>query len=90
MTGTERQQMMDIAELAINRYFDHYLTEIFPEQMDRLMQSHNSDGGAHPSQFATLAATSSKVSRATWMMAGMSVLVTFVVTAAALAKYWWR
>jgi len=89
MTSPERQQIIDIAKLQINEYFDHYLTEVFPEQIDRIMSSHNSDGDAHPIQFATLEATSSKVSRATWMMAGMSILVSFVVTAAALAKYWW-
>ena len=90
MTGPERQQIMDIADLAINRYFDHYLTEVFPDQLDRLMKSHNADGGAHPTQFATLAATSSKVSQVTWMVAGMSALLGFALTVGALASYYWR
>lgn len=29
----QRQEVSDIAELAVRRYFDHYLTEVFPQQV---------------------------------------------------------
>lgn len=90
MNAIERQQIMDIADLQINRYFDRYLTEIFPDQLDRMMQAHNSDNQAHPVQFKMLTDTSGRVSRITWMVMGMSALISFALTVGALAAYWVR
>ena len=47
------QQAHDIAELEVNRYFDHYLTEVFPKQVDRLFAAHNTDATAHPTLVPT-------------------------------------
>ena len=90
MTAAERQQVIDIVDLQINRYFDHYLSDTFPKQLDRLFKNHNSDGDAHPAQFKVLSTTSTKVARVTWMVAGMSALLGFALTAGALVSYWWR
>jgi hypothetical protein len=86
MTPAERQQMMDIAELAVNRYFDRYLSDVFPEQLDRMFKQHDSDVGAHPVQFKTLSATKRKVDRAMWMVAGVSALIAILVTLASLVS----
>ena len=90
MTSKDHQAVVDIAKVVVNEYFDHYLTEVFPAQLDRLFQSHNDDMKAHPVQFKVLAATKKKVDRATWMIAGMSVLIAFAVTAGELVYYWYR
>jgi hypothetical protein len=90
MTSAERQQIMDIAELQVNRYFDHYLTTVFPEQIDRLFNGHNVDIEAHPVQFKMLDGVEQKVNRAAWMIVGMSALISFAGAMGALAYYWYN
>ena len=87
MSPTERQQVIDLAQLQINQYFDHYLTAIFPKQLADLMDCHNHSDEAHPVQFKCLAAVKRKVSRAGWMIAGMSALLGLGATVAAI---FWR
>ena len=79
MTPEEHQATVDIAKVAINEYFDHYLSEVFPKQMDRMFAGHNSDINAHPEQMTALFKTKKKVDRWTWMFAGMSALFGMVV-----------
>jgi hypothetical protein len=86
VTPAERQQVLDIAELQVNRYFDHYLSEVFPEQMDRLFKNHDDNVDAHPVQFKTLYATKRRVDRVTWMFAGGAAVVSFAATM--IASHW--
>ena len=46
----EPKEVETIAELAIRRFFDHYLDNVFPEQLDRVIHAHNADAGAHKQQ----------------------------------------
>ena len=39
-----------IAEITVQRFFTHYLEEVFPEQLERLIESHNNDVTAHTEQ----------------------------------------
>jgi hypothetical protein len=40
LNADDRDEVGIIAELEVHRYFDHYLTETFPKQMDRLFATH--------------------------------------------------
>lgn len=53
MAGLNKQQrdeVKDIAELAVRQYFDHYLTEVFPQQVkafDQKLRAHDVNVFAH-------------------------------------------
>ena len=86
MTPEDRQQTIDIVNLAIHKYFDHYLTDTFPAQMDRLFDHHNSDTDAHPAPFQALTQTSGRVNRAVWMLAGGSAVIGVIIGGIKLAE----
>jgi hypothetical protein len=73
MNREDHDRTVEIAKLAINEYFDHYLSQVFPGQMERLFGAHNQDAGAHVPQFeihVKTCPTRRKVSRVLWMVAG--------------------
>jgi hypothetical protein len=37
---TDREEMRTIAELEVHKYFDHYLTDVFPMQVAAFVTSH--------------------------------------------------
>ena len=88
MTPEEHQATVDTAKVAINEYFDHYLGEVFPKQMDRMFAGHNADIEAHPVQMKALFNTKKKVDRWTWMIAGMSALIGTVVAFGPVVYHW--
>ena len=47
MAGTQKTTA---ADKIVRRYFDHYLHNTFPEQLDRAIGAHNIDVGAHKEQ----------------------------------------
>jgi hypothetical protein len=53
MNSDDRAEAATIAELEVHKYFDHYLTDIFPRQLADFFEAHNDDSGAHAKQFAT-------------------------------------
>jgi len=50
MTPEERREMEAVAELTVQRFFNHYLTEVWPEQLAMSITAHNSDVSAHAPQ----------------------------------------
>lgn len=50
MTDAECKKMEMIAELTVQRFFDHYLEEVFPKQLTATILAHNQDVTAHASQ----------------------------------------
>ena len=88
MTTEERQRIVDLVGLGVERYFNHYLTDVSPEQMDRVFKDHNSDVDAHPVQFKVVEKTERKVARFVWMIMGMSALVSFAVLVGTLVDRW--
>ena len=50
MNGENCKKMELVAELAVRRFFDHYLDEVFPEQLVRVVAAHNQDVDAHSKQ----------------------------------------
>lgn len=90
MTPADHQEVMDIAEVQVNRYFDHYLSEIFPAQLDRMFAAHNESVEAHPKAFKTLAVVKKKVDRVFWMGAGIAFLVTALGAVGSVVYYWYQ
>jgi hypothetical protein len=80
MTPAEHQQIMDIAELQVNKYFDHYLTDVFPDQMIRMFGNHNQDAEAHNPRFVVhlkTCPTQQRLNKVMWTLAGGSAVVGF-------------
>lgn len=40
-------KMEMVAELVVSRYFDHYLEQVFPRQIQQIMDAHNDSTSAH-------------------------------------------
>jgi hypothetical protein len=80
MTPAEHQSIMDIAEVQVNRYFDHYLSEVFPQQIERIMNAHNQDAEAHEPRIAPLVKAKRRVDRMIWMVLGGSAVIGCVGT----------
>lgn len=36
-----------VAEVVVGRYFDHYLEQVFPKQIEQIMSAHNDSTSAH-------------------------------------------
>ena len=75
MTPEQHQATMDIADLQVHRYFDHYLSEVFPAQICSIMDAHEKDGRAHETRFAPLYKSRYKVERLWWMILGGAAVV---------------
>lgn len=60
------QQVKEIAELEVRRYFDHYQTEVFPGQLRTIIEAHDADDKAHGSVEA-------RVNRVVWIGLGIAV-----------------
>lgn len=65
LTPEQRQEVKEIAELQVRRYFDHYQTEVFPQQLKTIINTHDSDDKAH-------GAVEKKVNRAVWVFTGVA------------------
>ena len=81
LSAAEHQSVVDIADLAVNRYFDHYLSDVFPEQLGRMFSSHNQDAEAHAPRFKIHEGgceTRRRLDRFVWMVAGGSAVGGFV------------
>lgn len=63
LTEQEIERIKELAELETRRYFDHYLEEIFPKQVELFIDAHNECPEAH-------GGVEKKVSRTLWMLAG--------------------
>ena len=50
MDAADKTEVKTISELTIRQFFDHYLDEVFPGQLDRIIRAHNADAEAHASQ----------------------------------------
>ena len=50
MTPDNYENAEMVAEITVRRFFSHYLEEVFPEQLDRVVTAHNKDVTAHAPQ----------------------------------------
>ncbi len=61
LSDDQRNEVGDISELAVRRYFDHFLAEVLPQ----FFASHDSDCGAHNG-------VAKKLERFKWLLVGLS------------------
>ena len=83
MNIIERQQVIDLCDLQINRYFDHYLTTVFPHQIEAMFAAHNQDAEAHDPRFEIhldACPTKKRMDKWKWMMLGGSAVAGVVGT----------
>lgn len=65
LSPTQLEQVKEVAELQVRRYFDHYQTEVFPHQLKVIIETHDSDDKAHGS-------VEKRVDRAIWVFIGVA------------------
>lgn len=80
MNREDHDRTVELIQLGIHEYFDHYLTDVFPKQMELYLGAHNSDSEAHQGAIK-------KINRGGWMVAGMSALIGFVGALGTLVYY---
>jgi len=78
MNAADRKQVIDISRLQVHEYFDHYLTDVFPQQMDAIIEGHNQDAEAHEPRLSSLVKTQQQFNRLKWVMVGGSAVVGIV------------
>jgi len=52
-TNGRKTRTEQIAELTVRKFFDHYLDEVFPQQLTAAITAHNKDVTAHEKQIKT-------------------------------------
>ena len=50
MDAEDRKETRDISELVVRRYFENYLTNVWPRQLAEVIGAHNKDVAAHAQQ----------------------------------------
>ena len=59
MNPADCKKMELVAEVTVQRFFNHYLEEVFPEQLERAITAHNQDVTAHVQQIREAVKTES-------------------------------
>jgi hypothetical protein len=78
MNQADHERTVEMIQLGVHQYFDHYLTDIFPGQMGRLFASHNQDAEAHDPRIEIHVGTckvAKKVNRMLWMISGGAMVL---------------
>lgn len=63
LSVADREEIQVRIQLAIEQYFNHYLTEVLPETLDRALTAHDQNCGAH-------GGVAKKVERYRWWILG--------------------
>jgi hypothetical protein len=66
LSEIQREEVGDVAELEVRRYFDHYLGNVFPGQVQQMVKAHDLDEASH-------GGVAKKVSRCLWLLLGAGV-----------------
>jgi|GEM_PF-3002799 len=66
LSEQQTEEVERIAELQVRRYFDHYLSEVFPSQVKGVVKAHDADREAH-------GGVERRVNQARWMLLGVSL-----------------
>lgn len=69
----DRTVVTEIAELAVRRYFDHYLDEVWPQQETRIVESIKAAVTAHDQDPASHTGVARRFDRFFWTLAGLSL-----------------
>ena len=75
MTADEHQRIVEISQLQIHEYFNHYLTDVFPRQIGDIMDAHNGAAVAHEVRIAPLYRTKKQFEKFRWMILGGAAVV---------------
>lgn len=75
MTDKDDESVQRIAELEVRRYFDYYLTNIWPQQVQELRDQITTSVTIHNDNRESHGGVESKVNRALWWVGGASAVV---------------
>lgn len=86
MNDPQRKETEEIAELGVRRYFDYYLTKVFPDQIRRVIVAHNESVEAHKALLEPIQKAAGRMKRVAWMFAGGIAVGTFIASTPYLLK----
>ena len=75
MNSADERQVTTISRLQVHEYFDHYLTDVFPQQMDAIIDGHNQDAEAHEPRLGPLVKTQQQFNRLRWVVVGGGAVI---------------
>lgn len=70
MNDIDREQVKDMAELEVRRYFDHYLKDVLPVQMAALKADVDEKIALHDAADASHGRVKIKLNRLLWIVMG--------------------
>lgn len=65
LSDDQRQEVTTIAKLTVHEYFDHYLTNVFPESIQTILNAHDHNCAAHGS-------VTKRFERFKWLLIGLA------------------
>lgn len=68
----EMRQVEQIAELAVRQYFDHYLTDVFPQQVRAIREHTHLMVERHDQSDRAHGSVERRFNRLVWLTAGMA------------------
>jgi hypothetical protein len=75
MNKEDHDRTIEIAKLTVHEYFDHYLTDVFPQQTAAIISAHDQDAEAHRPVIIPLQRLKQRVDRVLWMVAGGAAVI---------------
>ena len=75
MTSKDGENVQRIAELEVRRYFDYYLVNVWPQQVQELREQIAASVATHNDNRESHGGVESKVNRALWQVGGASAVV---------------
>jgi hypothetical protein len=84
LTDDQRQETEDVAELAVRRYFDTYLTDTFPIQMAAIREHAHTQIEQHDGNRKAHGAAEAKVNRLVWGIAAVTGIAGVAATVKSL------
>lgn len=73
LTPAQHREVEQIAELAVRRYFDHYLRDVWPQQQQALKDHTNAQIQAHDDAETAHGRVEKRVNRIVWMVIGATI-----------------
>jgi len=57
LTKRDKEDIAAMIELGVRKYFDHYLHDVFPQQVEAAVRAHDDASNAHGGHIASLLRT---------------------------------
>lgn len=73
LNSAQLREVEQVAELCVRRYFDRYLTDVFPRQQQAIREETTRAIAAHESSTQAHGGVENKLTRVIWLILGIAV-----------------